>query len=134
MRTEIDFDSFAPQIINDVAHELMRDRTQFFHETEIEIRFGNRGSFSVNKHHGTFYDFEQDVGGGMLDMIVHLCGFERKSQAVDWLQEKGFLDGTFTPTDVKRPVARRATLKAKEIDYFKLGLKLWNESSPIPYS
>ena len=83
---------------------------------------------------GTFYDHETQVGGGLIDMIMHLCNLERRSQAVNWLKEKGFLDGTFTRTDVKRPVVRRATTQDKEIDYFKLGLKWWDESSSIPYS
>ena len=132
MRNEIDLAEIAPVIIDDVARELMSDRSTF-HETDIEIRFGNRGSFCVNKHKGTFSDFETDTHGGLLDMIVHLCNFERKSQAVNWLKEKGFLDGTFTRTDVKRPAVRRATAQAKKIDYFKLGLEWWNESSSIPY-
>ena len=133
MRNEIDLQTIAPIIIDDVARELMSDRL-IFHEIDSEIRFGNRGSFCVNNRKGTFSDFETDTHGGLLDMIVHLCNFERRSQAMDWLKEKGFLDGSFTRTNVKRPVARRATSQAKEIDYFKLGLKWWDESSPIPYS
>ena len=133
MKNEIDLAEIAPIIIDDVAHELMRDRLTF-HETDIEIRFGNRGSFCVDKRTGTFYDHETQVGGGLIDMITHLCNLERRSQAVNWLKEKGFLDGTFTRTDVKRPVVRRATTQDKKIDYFKLGLKWWNESSSIPYN
>ena len=101
-------------------------------ETDSEIRFGNRGSFSVNKRLGTFYDFEQAVGGGLLKMICHLCGFERKPQAVDWLKDKGFLDGTFTPAERQlRPKAipRQQTTR----DMFKVGLKLWSQAKPIPF-
>ena len=125
-----DIPTLAPTIIDEVAFMLMSDRPHT--ETDLEIRFGNRGSFSVNKRQGTFYDFEQAVGGGLLDMIMHLCDYEHKSQAVDWLQEKGFIDGTFTPAErTHRPKAQPRT-KATG-DMFKVGLKLWQEAKPISF-
>ena len=132
MRNEIDLAEIAPVIIDDVAHELMSDRSTF-HETDIEIRFGNRGSFCVNKHKGTFSDFETDTHGGLLDMIVHLCNFERRSQAMDWLKEKGFLDGSFTRRESNRPMVRRTT-STNGRDLFKYGKKLWDEAVAIPYA
>lgn len=131
-KTEIDLKTVAPTIIDDVARTLMPDRP-IFYETESEIRLGNRGSFSVNKHRGTFQDYETATGGGLLDMIVHLCNFEHRSQAFNWLKEKGFIDGTFTPTQRPRPIARNTTHTHSNRDMFKEGQKLWSEATPIPF-
>ena len=131
-KTEIDWNELAPRIIDDVAHELMSNRFNFS-ETDIELRFGNRGSFCVNKRMGAFRDYEAGVHGGLLDMICHLCGFERKCQAIHWLQDKGFLDGTFTPTQRPRPTARNTTRPHSNRDMFKEGQKLWSEATPIPF-
>ena len=87
MRDTIDFAQIAIDYIDDVARELMPERP-IFSKTDAEIRFGNHGSFSVNKSLGTFYDFEEAVGGGLLKMICHLTNLEHEKQAVDWLQEK----------------------------------------------
>lgn len=126
---KIDLDELARAIINDVAYELMPDRVS--HETDREIRFGNRGSFSVNKRLGTFYDHEQQIGGGLLDMICHLRNFEQKRQAVHWLEKKGFIDGTFTPSQRPRPQVQPRPQATG--DMFKVGLKLWKESVSIPF-
>ena len=97
MRNEIDLAEIAPVIIDDVAHELMSDRSTF-HETDIEIRFGNRGSFCVNKHKGTFSDFETDTHGGLLDMIVHLCNFERQISSDGLVERKRLPRRLFHPS------------------------------------
>ena len=125
----LDFSTLAPQIIGEVAHELMHGR--FFEETDDEIRFGNRGSFHVDKSEGTFYDHEEQKGGGLLQMICHLCGFEHNHQAIDWLQDKGYLDGTHTPTQRSRLTRQHRSQGAK--DMFQAGLKLWQEAEPIPF-
>ena len=123
-----DIPTLAPAIIDEVAFMLMSDRPHT--ETDIDLRFGNKGSFSVNKRLGTFYDFEQAVGGGLLKMICHLTHLEHEKQAVDWLREKGFIDGTFTPAErTHQPKEGRQQTR----DMFKAGLKLWNEAKPIPF-
>ena len=119
----------APTIIDEVAFALMTDRPRT--ETDSEIRFGNRGSFAVNKQQGTFYDFEQAVGGGLLKMIVHLAQLEHEKQAVDWLEEKGFIDGTFTPA--QRTYRPRVPPRQTTGDMFKVGLELWSQAKPIPF-
>ena len=131
MKNSIDFETLSPQIIDEVAKELMPDRP-IFHETDIEIRFGDRGSFCVNKRIGAFRDYQECVHGGLLDMICHLCGFDRKYQAVHWMQDKGFIDGTFTRTENHRPQAQRRS-QGTERDMFVEGQKLWAEALAIPF-
>ena len=132
-KTEIDWNELAPRIIDDVARELMFDRF-FFSETDIELRFGNRGSFCVDKRIGAFRDYEAGVHGGLLDMICHLCGFEQKWQALHWLQDKGFLDGTFSPTAHNQPTAQKTTPAHSDRDMFEYGQKLWTEAKAIPFN
>ena len=130
MKHDIDLHTIAPQIIDEVAFMLMSDRPHT--ESDREIRFGNHGSFSVNKRLGTFYDHKQQIGGGLIEMICHLCGFEKHGEAFNWLREKGFIDGTFTPA----PRTHRPKISRRQAtgDMFKVGLKLWQESKPISFS
>lgn len=128
---DLDLPTFAPAIIDEVAFMFMGDRPHT--ETDSEIRFGNQGSFSVNKRLGTFYDFEQDRGGGLLKMVCHLTEIENEKQAVDWLKEKGFINGTFTPAEHQiqpKAIPRRQPTR----DWFKVGLNLWQEAEPIPFA
>lgn len=127
----------APLIIEEVARELMPDRP-IFYETEREIRFGNRGSFSVNKEIGVFCDHEANANGELLNMIMHLCGFQNKAQAVNWLKDKGLLTNTFTANprrENNRPLARFNNSKTgtNKRGFFKEGLKLWKASDSVGY-
>ena len=115
---QVDFATLAPQIIDEVAKALMPDRP-IFHENDREIRFGNKGSFLVDKRDGTFYDFEDDTGGGILDMIVHLERLENRGQAVQWLRNHGFLDGPFTSTQHKRPRPQPRAHQSSDTGFFK---------------
>ncbi len=130
---QVDFQTLAPQIIDEVAKALMPDRP-IFHENDREIRFGNKGSFLVDKRDGTFYDFEDDAGGGILDMIVHVERLENRRQAVQWLRNHGFLDGPSTSTQHKRPRPQPRARQSSDTGFFKYGLQLWKESKPIPFS
>ena len=121
--------AIAPQIIADVALQLMSDRL-IFSDSDAEIRFGNRGSFSVNKRLGVFRDYEAGVNGGIFDMICHLQGFEERHRAFDWLQDNGFLDGTFTPTHRPRPQPHSRPQGTGNL--FKVGQNLWDEATPVP--
>ena len=130
---QVDFATLAPQIIDEVAKALMLDRP-ICHENDREIRFGNKGSFLVDKREGTFYDFEADTGGGILDMIVHVERLENRGQSVQWLRNHGFLDGPLTSTQHKRPHPQPRARQSNNTGLFKYGLKLWKESEPIPFS
>jgi hypothetical protein len=55
---------------------------------EGELRFGNNGSVSVNLADGTFYDFEADKGGGVLDLLKRERGLTGKA-AFEFMRELG---------------------------------------------
>ena len=38
-------------------------------KTTKELRWGNHGSKSVNLSQGTWYDFENEEGGGVVDLV-----------------------------------------------------------------
>ena len=56
-----------------------------------ELRFGNKGSLSVNTHDQTWWDFENDDGGGVLDFIVHNGEAIDRSSAWQWCKERGLI-------------------------------------------
>lgn len=70
-----------------------------------ELRFGNNGSLRVSvmgDHRGTWKDHESGAGGGVLDLIAHKNGCDRKSAAA-WLREN--IEGEATTPPPSRAVA-----------------------------
>ena len=134
---DIDWTEVAPKIIEDVADELMPDRVS--HREDTRITYGRRGSFVVDIRKGQFFDFENHVGGGLLDMIKHLMDCDTK-QAFHWLKDNGFLSDSYQP----RHAARRKHLTehgtgdnndgldGNDNKYLDYGKRLWNESESIP--
>src|SRR5262245_6982863 len=53
-----------------------------------ELRFGTNGSLSVDLRKGTFFDFEANEGGGVLDFIEREKGLTGPA-AIDFLREIG---------------------------------------------
>lgn len=54
-----------------------------------QLRWGNRGSLSVNLATGQVYDHTERQGGGVLWLVEREKGFA-KAEAVEWLKEQGF--------------------------------------------
>lgn len=127
---DIDWTEVAPIIIGDVADELMSDRPSTERDDNRKA-YGTRGSLVVDRRRGQFFDFEQQVGGGLFDMIKHLTDMDTKD-AFNYLKENGFLDNTYQPKNKPRT---RVAPKETEPDtnrYFDYGKRLWNESIAIP--
>jgi len=61
----IDWQKIAPE----VARELLGEPKT---TTSKEYRWGNKGSLVLNLDDATWYDFENDTGGGIVDLIKHL--------------------------------------------------------------
>lgn len=60
----VDWQRIAPEI----ARQILGEPTS---TTSKELRFGSKGSICINLESGTFFDFESDTGGGMIDFIKH---------------------------------------------------------------
>ncbi len=68
--------------------------------TRTELRWGKNGSVSVDLSKSTFYDHEDQIGGGVLDLLRAFKGFS-KAEAVAWLVDEGYLESR------ENPVAKR---------------------------
>jgi len=80
------------QIIGPLAQSLLGEPNRAF-SSATELRYGARGSLSVDLEKGTWFDHEANEGGGALDLItreINLTGQDR----LDWLQSHGFIYDT----------------------------------------
>jgi RecA-family ATPase len=75
-------------LIEPVARELLGEPNKQL-SSKKELRFGARGSLSVDLGKGTWYDHEANEGGGTLDLVTRGTG--RKEQArFEWLEQHGY--------------------------------------------
>ena len=92
-----------PALLPDVARALLGEPTS---RSTREWRYGNKGSLAVHvdgERGGTWRDFEEDEGGGVLALVEHVRRCTRR-EALDWLRGAGFL-----PPDGERGPVRPAT-------------------------
>jgi hypothetical protein len=87
-----------PELIEPVARRLLGEPNARL-SNEKELRFGNHGSMSIDRKKGTWFDHENTVGGGVLDLIHHKLGNGFDASA--WLREEGFLSPKKTVIDSK---------------------------------
>lgn len=59
--------------------------------SKTELRWGKNGSLSVDLIKGVWADHEDNTGGGVLDLLQAYKGYN-KAEAVEWLQEQGFIE------------------------------------------
>lgn len=85
-----DNDKFR-EIMELVAIELMGEPNEKLSHRPRELRWGKNGSFSVDLTAGTWYNHEDQSGGGVIQLVMafEACG---ENDAVTWLIEKGFLE------------------------------------------
>ncbi|KAB2689688.1 AAA family ATPase [Brucella tritici] len=80
-------DKFAG-FAGEVARELLGEPNKHL-STTSELRFGNKGSVSIDLEKGTWFDHGENTGGGVLALIEKETG-RKGREAVEWLREKGF--------------------------------------------
>lgn len=102
----IDFAAIAPAAAQRLFGEPNRALS-----SRSELRFGTHGSKVVDVEAGTFYDHENRVGGGLLDMIQHANGCDAAG-ALAWLEDEGLKD-----RDARPPAAERVQLFPVFYDY-----------------
>ena len=74
------------EIIADVATHYFGEINRALSTPGKELRFGSHGSKSVDLIKGTWFDHEQNVGGGAADLIKHM---EPDASVVDRLEQFG---------------------------------------------
>ena len=62
--------------------------------SQYELRFGKRGSLSVDLKNNVWFDHEHMVGGGILDLVVHHGSAHDKKSAAKFLSENGLIANT----------------------------------------
>jgi putative DNA primase/helicase len=78
-------------LIEPVATRLFSDKYNArLSKPGVDLRFGTNGSLSVNPKTGEWYDHEEKVGGGVLDLIARELGGDHAS-SMEWLRDKGFV-------------------------------------------
>ena len=82
-----------PAIAGDVALALLGEPSS---TTGRELRFGRRGSLSVDLQRGCWFDHEAGTGGGVLDLVMREQNCDRAG-ALAWLEAGGFLPGHAPP-------------------------------------
>jgi hypothetical protein len=75
--------------MNDVARELFGAPNRKL-SSGHEMRYGTRGSMSIDLREGTWFDFEKKEGGGVLDLIERETGLTGKD-AFDWMRDNGIV-------------------------------------------
>ena len=75
---DIDF----PELIEPVARQLLGPPSK---ATSGELRWGTNGSVSIDLAKGTWYDHENKVGGGVLDLIRR----HGHTDPIEWLKREG---------------------------------------------
>jgi RecA-family ATPase len=73
-------------IMPDVAMTLWGEPNRRL-STKTELRYGTNGARKVDVEKGTWFDFECNEGGGVLDLL------KREGLGPDWLREHGFDNG-----------------------------------------
>ena len=127
-----------PSIAYHVAVELLGEPNARL-STQREGRWGNRGSFSLNRKTGHWYDFESSTKGDTLDLVLREAGLDR-SAAFEWLRSKGLVDATerrATASPSDPPAAKgsgersgsRQPARRNTADY---GRHLWSRSDAVP--
>lgn len=94
-------------LIEPVARELLGEPNRKF-SSATDLRFGTRGSLSVDVTKGTWYDFETEVGGGVVDLIER----ETKDDPGEWLRARGYVLDEREPPRKPKP----ASAPARKID------------------
>jgi hypothetical protein len=106
--TELDQILSSPNAVREIACRLLGTPNARMSKGP-ELRFGSNGSVSVSLDNGTYYDHENEVGGGLLDLIASNIGGGR-AEAFAWLQQEDFVgglqpQGAHTVTSARRQVA-----------------------------
>lgn len=100
-------DADFADLIEPVALELWGDPGE---RGARKLKWGNNGSRTVNLEEKVWYDHEQKLGGGTLQLVMHELGCD-KATALDWLASHGHIaprDGNSTPEPAKAHVEHHA--------------------------
>ena len=74
-------------------------------KSKYELRFGKRGSLSVNLKNDVWFDHEHMTGGGILDLVVREGKATNKADAAKFLENNGLIPANTNKSQTK-PILR----------------------------
>jgi hypothetical protein len=77
-------------LMETVAAVLLGERNASLSKPPRDVRYGNRGSLSVDFTAGRFFDHENNCGGGVVDLVKWKLDCDHGA-AVDWLRREGYI-------------------------------------------
>jgi len=80
-----------------------------------ELRFGTHGSLAVDLEKDGWYDHEEGVGGGVLELIARQTGLTKRAEQLAWLEEHGLKEPKEAPKKARAP--RQASRIVETYDY-----------------
>jgi 5S rRNA maturation endonuclease (ribonuclease M5) len=84
-----DFSRHMQQVALEVLPEFFGEPNKHM-SSATELRWGKHGSFAVDLAKGTWFDHEDQTGGGVLDLLKAYRGLSKR-EAVQWMQDQGFV-------------------------------------------
>lgn len=80
-------------------------------------RWGTNGSLKVDIEKGTWHNFEQNIGGGVLDLIIRHGVASTYAEAVKWLEAKGIHKSESQTIKAEKPKPIEQARVVKRYDY-----------------
>lgn len=96
LATRIDY----ARLMEPVALKLLGKPNARLSKPPRDVRFGSHGSMAVDFENGKWFDHENQLGGGVLDLIKHKTG-RNHGEAHVWLEK------VFVRQHQSNPVLRR---------------------------
>jgi len=93
----------APAARQDYAHAIENVARELFGEpnaglsSRTNLRFGSKGSLSVDTEQGIWHDHEAGEGGGCLDLVRHGDAATDHRSAAEWMARHGLIAGRDAP-------------------------------------
>ena len=84
-------------LMEPVALKLLGEPNTNLSNPPRDVRFGSRGSMAVDYENGRWFDHENQVGGGVLDLIAYKTGCNT-GEALAWLRREGIGPAGRTPS------------------------------------
>ncbi len=90
-----DFKAIMEPVARRILGEAIGDPNKHL-SSKSELRWGKNGSVAVDLTKGTWYDHEDQIGGGVFELLRAFKGYD-KGEAVAWLVDEGYLESRENP-------------------------------------
>ncbi|MDN7131983.1 toprim domain-containing protein [Halomonas sp. MC140] len=87
-------------LMEPIARELLGDPNKELSKGD-KLRFGTNGSLSVDLAAGRWYSHEEELGGGVLDLLARELGLATRAEQLRWLESNGFKERSEAPATPK---------------------------------